>query len=203
MSRRQKIYLNSMLLLILIICFSVFCFAVETLDALVELSNEVQTLKIQVANNTAQSQDVEKKIIMPEYQVAYRSEREMIESYIEDICSVYDMDSYFVKSIVQQESEYKPDAENGDCKGLMQVSKRWHKDRAERLGITDFFDPRSNILLGVDYLSELFKEYKDPKLVLMLYSMNNNDALRLYRSGHISKYARDVLARAEEYRKGD
>jgi hypothetical protein len=130
--------------------------------------------------------------------------REVINSYIQDICSKYpNVEPELIRSMVQQESRYNPKATNGSCQGLMQISTRWHKDRATRLGVTDFYDPYSNILLGVDYISELLTKYKDPRLALMLYSMKHKDALELYSNGKISTYATTVLARAEDYKKGE
>lgn len=131
------------------------------------------------------------------------SDRQKINGYVQTISSLYNIDPELVKSIIQQESEYLPRATNGDCLGLMQVSHRWHSKRAADLGINDFYDPYSNILLGVDYLAELFASYKDPSLVLMLYSMDHKTAFKMYSEGKISGYAKTVLARAEVYRKGE
>lgn len=130
--------------------------------------------------------------------------KEIINIYIEEICRRYkNVDSDLVKSIVYHESRYNPKATNGKCLGLMQVSTRWHSTRAEKLGVTNFYDPYSNILLGVDYLSELIDDYKDPALALMLYNMKHDDALSLYSHGIISGYAKSVLATAGDYKKGD
>jgi soluble lytic murein transglycosylase-like protein len=131
------------------------------------------------------------------------TDRELIESYAEMISSKYNMDPAIIKSIIHKESRYNPKARNGNCVGLMQVSKRWHSKRASKLGVTDFYDPYSNILLGVDYLSELFDKYKDPRLVLMIYNRGYKDTLKLYKEGKISTYAKTVLKRAEDYRKGE
>lgn len=131
------------------------------------------------------------------------SQRELIDSYILEISSKYHMDPFLIKSVIQQESEYNPKARNGKCLGLMQVSSRWHRDRADRLGVNDFYDPYGNILLGVDYLSELLEKYEDPRLVLMLYNMDHKTAFRMYKNGQISNYARTIIARAEQYRKGE
>lgn len=130
------------------------------------------------------------------------SERDVINGHILEISTLYKIDPYLIRSIVQQESEYKPTARNGDCLGLMQVSTRWHSGRALKLGVTDFYDPYGNILLGVDYLAELTTNYKDLSLVLMLYSMDHKVAFKMYAEGKTSGYAKTVLARAEVYRKG-
>jgi soluble lytic murein transglycosylase-like protein len=130
------------------------------------------------------------------------NEYEIINTYIHDVCSKYNnISPALVNSIIEQESGFNPMAKNGDCLGLMQVSSYWHKDRAEELGVTDFYDPYSNILLGVDYLSELSDKYNDIRLVLMLYSMKHNSALKMYANGEISTYAKIVIARSENYTK--
>lgn len=131
------------------------------------------------------------------------TQRELIDSYVEEVCAKYKMDPALIKSIIYQESRFNPSARNRNCLGLMQVSTRWHADRAARLGVTNFHDPYGNILLGVDYLSELTHKYKDMRLVLMIYNMGYKDTLKLYKQGKISNYAKSVLARAEEYRKGE
>jgi hypothetical protein len=131
------------------------------------------------------------------------TQREMITMYVRDVCKKYDMEPELIMSVIQQESNYNPKAANGNCLGLMQVSSYWHQDRAERLGVTDFYDAYSNILLGVDYLSELRDQYKDMRLVLMLYNMEHKTAFRLYNNGEISNYATTILARAEEFKKGE
>lgn len=131
------------------------------------------------------------------------TERELINAYVREITKKYNIEPELIMSVIQQESNYDPKATNGKCLGLMQVSSYWHQDRAERLGVTDFYDPYSNILLGVDYISELLTEYEDPRLVLMLYNMEHKTALRKYKNGEISNYATTILARAEELKKGE
>jgi hypothetical protein len=130
------------------------------------------------------------------------SEREIIDTYVDNICSMYNVDPALVRSIIQQESGYGQTVSNGSCVGLMQVSTYWHADRAARLGVTDFYNAYSNILVGVDYLSELLTSCDDTALALMFYSMNHNTARKMHDAGQISTYAKTVLTRAEEYRKG-
>lgn len=131
------------------------------------------------------------------------TEKDLIKNYTIEISAKYNMDPALIMGIIQVESEFNPKAKNGNCLGLMQISKRWHADRAARLRVTDFYDSYSNVLLGVDYISELLNRYKDPRLVLMLYNMEHNTALKLYKEGKISTYAKTVLAKAEEFRKGE
>lgn len=97
-------------------------------------------------------------------------------------------------AIIERESRGKPDAENGSCKGLMQVSVRRHKDRMKRLNVADIFDERGNILVGTDYLAELFKKYNEVSKVLMVY---NGDS-RAFEEGYISDFVKGILERSAE-----
>ena len=118
-------------------------------------------------------------------------------AYIEVVCEQKDICPEFVQALIEQESNWKPDARNGDCVGLMQISERWHVDRMERLGAEKLTDPYDNILTGVDYLYELFCRYEDPAMVLMLYN-GDSRAWNYWETGEMSEYARKILERAEE-----
>lgn len=131
------------------------------------------------------------------------TQEEQIDMYVEEICEDYNVDPYLVKSIIWYESRYNPNVSNGNCVGLMQVSTYWHARRASELGVTDFYDPYSNILVGVDFLSDMLKKNGDPALVLMLYNMDHNTAYSWYEQGKISDYARSVLNRAEALKRGE
>jgi hypothetical protein len=37
----------------------------------------------------------------------------------------------------------------------------------------------------------------------MVYNMERKTALNMYKQGHISNYAKTILARAEQYKKGE
>lgn len=100
-------------------------------------------------------------------------------------------------AIIERESAGQVDAENGGCKGLMQISDRWHMDRMERLGVTDIYDVDGNIHVGTDYLAELFEEYGEVTTVLMVYHGERN-AVEKSENGEISKYADWILTRSAE-----
>lgn len=125
------------------------------------------------------------------------SEEDQINMYVDYICEDYAVDPNLVKSIIFYESTYNPFAKNGQCVGLMQINTFYHSRRARDLGISDLYSPYGNILVGVDYLNLLFKVYKDPALVLMVYNMGDKAAVNLYNKGIISEYATKVLARSE------
>ena len=97
-------------------------------------------------------------------------------------------------AMIEKESSVRPDVESGGCKGLMQISDRWHKDRMERLGVTNIYSVDGNIHVGVDYLSELFEKYEDAGTVLMVYHGEEN-AINQVR---LSNYANEILMRSAE-----
>lgn len=104
-------------------------------------------------------------------------------------------------AMIEAESSGDPDAENGTCKGLMQVSIKWHTDRMERLGVTDIYDEAGNILVGTDYLSELLRKHNDVGIALMYYNGDSNAPKAAKDECELSKYAHKVLNRAEELEK--
>lgn len=97
-------------------------------------------------------------------------------------------------AMIERESSGKVEAENGGCKGLMQIADRWHKERMERLGVTDIYDVDGNIHVGADYLAELFEEYEDVGIVLMVYHSERNAASK----EKLSSYAEEILNRSAE-----
>lgn len=121
--------------------------------------------------------------IKPEYQ-----------EYCIEIGEMYCVAPELLMAMIETESSGNPDAVNGGCKGLMQISERWHKDRMERLSVTDIFDPYGNILVGTDYLMELAERYQDIGVVLAVY---NGDS-RAQEDRYFSKYAQKVLERSAE-----
>lgn len=100
-------------------------------------------------------------------------------------------------AIIERESAGQSDIESGGCKGLMQISDRWHTERMNRLGVTDIYDMDGNIHVGADYLAELFEEYGEVATVLMVYHGEENAVTRA-ENGEISKYAEWILNRSAE-----
>jgi hypothetical protein len=189
MNRKQKMFIKTIVVLIMVVSSIILPSVKEQMYVICapQMQVEEPIHRRIIAMNKKATQDVHSEINV----------------YVSSICLLYNIEPNLIKSIIYHESRGNPKAENGDCVGLMQISMRWHADRAEKLGVTDFYDPYSNILLGVDYISELFKQYDDPALVLMLYNMKHDDALKMYNEGRISVYAKSVLAMTENYEKGE
>lgn len=117
-----------------------------------------------------------------------------------DVGRQYDIDPCLLYAICERESSLNIYAECGQCKGLMQVSSKWHSSRMERLGVDNLYDPYGNVLVAADYLRELIDENADLAYVLMRYNMCTNTANELYDQGIITDYATGILERSEALR---
>lgn len=114
--------------------------------------------------------------------------------YCSNAGELYDISPEFLEAICWVESNCDPDAVNGSCKGIMQVSDKWHYDRMERLGVTSIFDEEGNILVATDYLRELFDTYGcDDALVLMVYNGDSKADDFANGKAEMSEYAKKVL----------
>ena len=110
---------------------------------------------------------------------------------------MYDICPELLMAMIEAESSGNPKAENGDCKGLMQISEKWHTGRMEEIGADDIWSETDNIHIGANYLHELFNRYEDVALVLMVYN-GESDAVEKAENGYISDYARKILDRSAE-----
>lgn len=106
--------------------------------------------------------------------------------YFEDAGQIYGIRPELLAAMAFKESTFDPEAVNGDCKGLMQVSARWHTDRMHRLGFSDLYRVQDNIMTAADYLAEIMQGEPDIYHALMIY---NGDT----RQG-ISQYSKEVVA---------
>lgn len=138
---------------------------------------------------------------IPNTEVAegYISEAELME-ICEEAGTKYQICPELLQALVERESSGYIQATNGNRKGLAQISTRWHTERMERLGVTDIYEPRGNILVAADYLRELFDEREDDDVyyVLMRYNMAIDTANELYAAGEITDYAIGITERAAE-----
>lgn len=101
-----------------------------------------------------------------------------------------------VQSIIQVESNFDPNlTSSAGCIGLMQLSPYWQASRAAKFGVTDLWNPYNNILVGIDFLCDLYFNYanQDMVLALMMYNMDFSSARAIRRNGGMSDYAREVF----------
>lgn len=120
------------------------------------------------------------------------------EAMVAEVADQYNLCPELIESIIFYESSWQPDVvSSAGCIGLMQIHPKSHKKRMQELGVTDLYDPYSNILVGCDYLFDLFEEYKDVSIVLDAYGGTLKD-MSEYESGYVGKHTKLVLKRAEE-----
>lgn len=124
---------------------------------------------------------------------------EDIYQYCEIVGNEFDICPELLMALAERESRCIPTASNGSCKGLMQVSVSFHKERFTDMGWSpeDWDDAYKNMYVAGDYLHDLFEDYDDPGTVLMIYHGESN-AISKGESGNLSKYAQGILERSYE-----
>ena len=134
-------------------------------------------------------QEVEDTYIKPEYQ-----------AYVEEIAESYDLNPNLILAMIESESSGRAKVESKvGCVGLMQIYPKWHQGRMERLGVTDLKDAYSNILVGCDFIAELYSRHDCDYTVLMAYNEGEyGGAIKKAKEGRYSRYSRKIVARAEE-----
>lgn len=129
---------------------------------------------------------------------------EDLQDHIFELCKSYNVDPALVISMIRRESTYRASVigDNGRSYGLMQIQPRWNQARMDALGCPDLLDPYQNVTVGIDIIAEYLETGKSVEWALMAYnggpSYANNKASR----GEISDYAKNVLAFAEELKRG-
>jgi len=115
--------------------------------------------------------------------------------YIEQVAAEYCVSPELIEAMIETESRGISTVRNGSCVGLMQVSTRWHADRAASLGVSLLTD-EGNILCGTSYLMNLVNDDDgegDLYYVLAKYNGQSDAA-----PGRENGYATEILTRAEE-----
>lgn len=124
---------------------------------------------------------------------------EDIYQYAEVIGDEFNICPELLMALAERESCFQADAENGPCKGLMQVNASTHKQRFVDAGwkSSEWTDPYKNMYVGADYLHDLFEQYEDVGIVLGVYHGEKN-AVSKGKSGHLSSYVTKILERSAE-----
>lgn len=125
---------------------------------------------------------------------------EEYQGYVYEVADQYDLDPELIVAMIEAESSGRPSVvSSAKCIGLMQVSPKWHKERMEELGVTDLTDAYGNILVGCDFVAELFDKYEDVYAVLMAYNEGEySGAIKRANKGEYSEYAKKIVARIKE-----
>lgn len=123
---------------------------------------------------------------------------ETIRGYCEEIGEKYNICPELLEAIIETESGGNPNAVGGLGEvGLMQIYPKFHQDRMDKLGVYSLYRPYSNILVGADYLAELFKEYGDLSTCLMVYN-GSSDAIERGENYNLTEYADTIIKRSAE-----
>lgn len=116
------------------------------------------------------------------------------DAYIREAAALYQLPEPFVRAVIRVESDYNPQVVShaGAC-GLMQLMPA----TAARMGVTDPFDPRQNILGGTRYLRILANHFNgDLILTIAAYNAGEGAVMR-YRGippyEETQRYVRRVL----------
>lgn len=106
--------------------------------------------------------------------------------YTLNLCSQYGVDSSVIFSVMYHESHFNAGATSGSgAQGLMQIIPRYSASRMTKLGVTNLYDPASNILVGIDLLAEYYHTYGSWNQALTAYRTGN--------AGNDSAYAATIL----------
>ena len=130
---------------------------------------------------------------------------EDLQDVIIDTAGGRGVDPALVLAVIEKESGYNPDAsgDNGKSQGLMQIWRSAHKKRMKKLGAVNLYDPRDNVLVGIDILAEKLEKYEDAEKALIAYNAGDAGAKKHYFSKGIysNGYSQAVLKIAEEIRR--
>jgi soluble lytic murein transglycosylase-like protein len=127
--------------------------------------------------------------------------RERYDEHIRQAAALYQIPEELVRAVIKVESDFDPRAVSpANARGLMQLIP----ETAERMLVTDVFDPRQNIFGGVRYLRVLANLFNgDIELTLAGYNAGEGAVMR---HGGIPPYpetvdyVKRVLAYYREYR---
>lgn len=129
---------------------------------------------------------------------------EDLQDIIIDISEKRGVDPALVIAVIEKESGYKPDAsgDNGRSQGLMQIWRSFHEQRMEKLGAVNLYDPRDNVIVGIDILAEKLEKYEDTEKALIAYNAGDAGAKKHYFSKGVysNSYSRAVMEIAEKIR---
>ena len=127
---------------------------------------------------------------------------EKMQVYTYCVCKQYGVRYDLVVALIEKESGYKFDkvGDEGHSIGYMQIYEECHRDRMERLNVTDLMNPYQNVLVGIDYLSELIERYGTIQDALAAYNYGEQGAKQhLWKNGiYVYEYNQTIMSRMKE-----
>jgi len=120
------------------------------------------------------AKDRKAQVFMPSDDSAERFSR--YDEYIRQAATLYQIPEELVRAVIRVESDFDPRAVSpANARGLMQLIP----ETAERMMVTDSFDPRQNIFGGVRYLRVLANLFNgDIQLTIAAYNAGEGAVIR-------------------------
>jgi len=94
-----------------------------------------------------------------------------LQTVLLDACEEHDVPYALALGLIEVESRFQPDADNGLCYGLCQLNKRWFPAD---------LTPAENIQAGVEYLGRLLGRYEDTAAALTAFNAGHDTGSRTY-----------------------
>lgn len=130
-----------------------------------------------------------------------------LQLFIIGLCEEKHIAPTVIFGMIETESSFNAAAigDGGAAFGLLQVHPQWHYERMNRLNCFNLLDPRQNVTVAVDYLSECI-EYNGGNVEMGLVAYNAGQAgaeKGWFNNGvYSSDYSRKVLTAAQEIAEG-
>lgn len=115
----------------------------------------------------------------------------MEQDFLHTACEEAGVPYALALAVIERETGFRNVlGDDGESAGYMQVQKKWHMDRMEKLGVTDLSDSFSNFRVACDYLAELMGKYP------------LEEALTAYNTGSPGRndYSRAVIENYEKWK---
>lgn len=169
-------------------------------DGVISFSNENSVPQPARSKSRKRKAESAPTVVMPSDDSPGRLSR--YDQHIREAASLYKLPEELVRAVIQVESNYDPRAVSpAGAHGLMQLMPF----TAERMMVSDIFDPRQNIMGGTRYLRILANMFNgDLKLTVAAYNAGENAVIRY---GGIPPYQETqmyvvkVLENYQRYRK--
>lgn len=176
---------------------------ITLIDRMEKTCDQMETAVAHIEVAVAELEPVEEEIVIEEaepevmyFDVPLDPE---LQDHIFAECEKYGVEPAIIVAMIERESRFKADAvgDSGRSQGLMQIQKKWHSERMEKLGCDDLLDPYQNVTVGIDFLAELIGKGRGVEWALMAYNGGPSYANKKVAAGEVSAYATEILRKLE------
>lgn len=100
-----------------------------------------------------------------------------LQAVLYEACAESDVPVALALGVIEVESCFLADADNGQCYGLMQLNRDYFPDK---------LFPADNLRAGIEYLGRLLGQYGDPAAALTAYNAGYDTGRRAYANAVLS-----------------